>query len=104
MDSTATNNIAMKWKELTFKDKLSYIFAISAFTIGWLVTIAGFIIPPMGVVHETVLWILGQSLLFSGSIVGISQYYQSQLMSFKHSIRQQIDNRVREYEEQQMEQ
>lgn len=41
---------------------------------GVLITIAGFIVPPMGEVHNSVLWILGQSLIYSGSISGIAVY------------------------------
>jgi hypothetical protein len=40
----------------------------------------------MGQVHDTVLWILGQALLFTGAVIGIGQYYNSQVLNFKKDI------------------
>ena len=49
----------MIWNDLTTKEKLSYGFAIAAFIFGWGLTIAGFIVPPMGEIANSVLWVLG---------------------------------------------
>jgi len=46
-------------KELTIKERISYIFAALAFIIGWALTIAGFIVPPTGEISGSVLWVLG---------------------------------------------
>ena len=48
------NNIVC-WKELNFKDKLSYILCIFSFIIGVLLTIAGFVVKPLGEVDASVL-------------------------------------------------
>lgn len=75
------------WKELSFKDKLSYILCIFSFIIGVMLTIAGFIVRPLGEVDASVLTSLGLFLSFSGSIIGITQHYSHQLESFKAEIR-----------------
>lgn len=80
------DNLRNKWESLSYKDKLSYSLAIAAFTIGWIITIIGFFVSPVGEIHSTVLWVLGQSLLFTGSIIGIAQYYHAQLNDFKSNI------------------
>lgn len=79
----------MCWNELHFKDKLSYVLCISSFIIGVILTIAGFIVKPLGEVDDSVLTSLGLFLSFSGSIIGIAQHYSQQLENFKNEIRSQ---------------
>lgn len=86
------DNLKNKWESLSYKDKLSYSLAIAAFTLGWMITIIGFFVSPVGEIHSTVLWVLGQSLLFTGSIIGIAQYYSTQLNEFKSNIINTIKN------------
>lgn len=82
-------NKFMCWNELHFKDKLSYVLCISSFIIGVILTIAGFIVKPLGEVDDSVLTSLGLFLSFSGSIIGIAQHYSQQLENFKNEIRSQ---------------
>ena len=77
------------WKELSFKDKLSYILCIFSFTIGVILTIAGFIVNPLGDIDASVLTSLGLFLSFSGSIIGITQHYSQQLEYFNTEIKLQ---------------
>lgn len=77
------------WKELSFKDKLSYILCIFSFIIGVLLTVAGFIVNPLGDIDASVLTSLGLFLSFSGSIIGITQHYSQQMDNFKAEIRLQ---------------
>ena len=81
------------WKELSFKDKLSYILCISSFIIGVLLTIAGFVVNPLGEVDASVLTSLGLFLSFSGSIIGITQHYSMELDKFKSNIINTINNK-----------
>ena len=37
---------------------------LASFILGWVITIAGFIVPPLGVIDNSVLIVLGQSLTF----------------------------------------
>lgn len=66
------------WKELNIKEKIAIVSAIAAFIIGWGLTIAGFIVPPVGEVAESTLWILGQALVYASSVFGITGYFSSE--------------------------
>lgn len=81
------------WKELSFKDKLSYVLCIFSFIIGVILTIAGFIVKPLGEVDASVLTSLGLFLSFSGSIIGITQHYSMELDKFKSNIINTINNK-----------
>ena len=81
------------WKELSFKDKLSYILCIFSFIIGVILTIAGFIVNPLGDIDASVLTSLGLFLSFSGSIIGITQHYSMELDKFKSSIINSINTK-----------
>ena len=91
-------NIQHNWSSLSFRDKLSYVFAIAAFIAGWTFTALGFFAEPLGDISDSVLIVLGQSLLFAGSIIGIAQYYSGQLNDFKHSVMNQLKGHGSEVE------
>lgn len=61
------------WESLEIKTKIAYITAIVAFAAGWGLTIAGFIMGA-GVISDSVLWVLGQALVYAGSVLGIGMY------------------------------
>lgn len=68
------------------KDLLATWTAALAFIFGIALTTAGFIVEPIGQVHDSILWILGQTLLYCGAVVGISTHYQTELRHFKREI------------------
>ena len=74
------------WNSLSFKNKMSYVLCISSFIIGVVLTVAGFMVNPLGEVHASILTSLGVFLTFSGSIIGISQHYSMELEKFKADI------------------
>lgn len=78
------------WKSLSFKNKMSYVLCISSFIIGVVLTVAGFMVNPLGEVHASILTSLGVFLTFSGSIIGIAQHYGAQLEGFKSEIRKEL--------------
>ena len=61
----------MKWNKTT-KEIISYIFASVSLLFGFTLTVAGFIVDPLGIVSDSVLWILGQCFVFAGAVTGIS--------------------------------
>lgn len=79
---------ATRWKDLDVKTKVAYISAIVAFIVGWGLTIAGFIVPPVGVITESVLWVLGQALVYSASVFGVAIYTTGQVKAMKREIRE----------------
>lgn len=64
----------MKNNSMKTKEKLAVWSGLGMLIFGAALTVAGFIVPPLGEVHDSVLWVLGQVLIYSGSIWGIAIY------------------------------
>ena len=80
----------METQRLDIKTKFAIGTAVVAFVVGWGLTIAGFIIPPKGEVHDSVLWILGQALVYTASVLGIGMYFNNQMAKFRADTRRYI--------------
>ena len=76
------------WKSLDIKTKLAYITAIVALIVGFGLTIAGFCVDPIGVVSDSVLWVLGQTLVYAGSIFGVALYATGSVANMKKEIKE----------------
>ena len=63
--------------------------AIMMLIFGVGLTIAGFIVPPLGSISDSVLWVLAQSLIYAGSALGISVYIQTKFNDIKTTIEKQ---------------
>ena len=75
------------------KERRSTIAVITAcvmLTFGILLTTIGFFVSPLGEVSDSVLWILGQALIYAGSIFGIATYT-------KGVIREQVSDLEQRY-------
>lgn len=86
------------WRHLNVKEKSAIITAMVAFVVGWGLTIAGFIVPPLGEVADSVLWILGQALVYSASVFGITTYFTSETKKLKREIREYVERGARDEE------
>ena len=56
--------------------KVQLVLAISLCGFGGILLITGFVIPPMGEIHHSVLIAFGEILTFSGSLIGIDYHYR----------------------------
>lgn len=56
---------------------------LASFILGWVLTIAGFIVPPMGVIDNSVIIILGQALTYTAVGVGLKEYADITIAKFK---------------------
>ena len=61
------------------QDNLSKLSAIGMLMAGVGLTIAGFIVPPLGEISDSVLWFTAQTLIYAGSIFGVKVYIDHQL-------------------------
>ena len=52
------------------------ILAVSLCAFGGILLIAGFICPPLGEIHHSVLIAFGEILTFAGSLIGIDYKYR----------------------------
>ena len=73
------------WKDLDIKDKLAVSTACMAFLAGWLLTgLAAFV--PLLLSEQSVLWILGQSLVYSASVFGVAAYFKSESVQLRRDV------------------
>lgn len=84
-DKTKYTN-ATKWKELGIKTKLTLLSGILAFFLGWTLTFCSFYVSTDGEVANSVLWVLGQSLVYTASVFGIAQYFNSEETKLRQDI------------------
>lgn len=80
----------MPTKNTDTKQRIAYISAIVAFTIGWGLTIAGFILPPRGEVDGSVLAVLGEAMIYTASVLGITLYFGHQMHTFKQEVNRSL--------------
>jgi hypothetical protein len=89
----------MKWSEIDIKEKAAIVTAIAAFVVGWGLTIAGFIVPPVGEIADGVLWVLGQSLIYAASVFGITSYFSSETRRMKKDISEFVQRSIEKQSE-----
>lgn len=87
------------WKTLNIKEKLAIVTAIAAFIIGWGMSIAGFIVPPLGEVADSVLFILGQALIYAASVFGITSYFTSESKRLRDDVNKMITDERKRFNE-----
>ena len=53
---------------------------------GLALTVAGFVVAPLGVISDSVLYVLAQCLIYAGSIFGIGLYVNTKIDVLKRQI------------------
>ena len=61
------------------KDTIAVVSAVVMLAFGAILTAIGFFLEPVGEIHDSVLWVLGQCLIYAGSIFGIAYYTKGQI-------------------------
>lgn len=75
------------------KQRAAYWTAIVAFLVGWALTIAGFIVPPVGEISGSVLAVLGEGLVYAASVFGVTLYFNHQMARFKEDTRKYLEDK-----------
>ena len=83
------------YDKCTIKEKIAIITAVAAFVLGWALTIAGFIVPPIGDISNSVLWVLGQALIYAASVFGITSYFKSESVQMKNDMQRYFNKQER---------
>lgn len=80
---------------MTKEDRTKYqvYSALAMLLAGVSLSVAGFLVPPVGEISDSVLWFFAQCLIYAGSIFGVSIYVQSKFTELKEEIdkRKNID-------------
>ena len=64
--------------------------AVGMLIAGVALSVAGFCVPPVGEISDSVLWFFAQCLIYAGSIFGVSIYVQSKFTDLKKEISKEI--------------
>lgn len=83
------------WNDLSIKEKIAIISAVSAFCLGWAMSIGAFFVPPVGEVADSILWILGQALLYSSAVFGVSAYFRSEAVQLRRDMDKHLERMER---------
>ena len=83
------------YDKCTLKQKVAMLSGIVAFILGWGLTITGFIVPPLGEIADSVLWVLGQSLIYTGSVLGLTQYFSAESVKLRHDMDRHLEHMER---------
>ena len=89
MEKTSKN----KWSSLTVKERLAITTALVAFAAGWTLTALACFIPLL-LSEQSILWILGQSLVYSSGVFGITSYFSAEAQRMRHDVRMMMKEGV----------
>ena len=85
----------MKWNNQS-KEIAAHVCAGLLLLFGMIMIVCGFITPPSGEVHDSILWIFGQTLVFSGAVLGISLHVDNSIKSIETKLEAKINQRIRD--------
>ena len=73
---------------MTKEDRTKYqvYSALAMLLAGVALSVAGFMVPPVGEISDSVLWFFAQCLIYAGSIFGVSIYVQSKFTELKEEM------------------
>ena len=72
-------------KKSTWKTIITWIAAVTAFVVGMGLAVAGFMVPPEGVISGSVLTLVGETMTFFGAVFGIGEYTKIQLARLRRA-------------------
>ena len=85
----------MKWNNQS-KEIAAHVCAGLLLLFGMIMVVCGFITPPSGEVHDSILWIFGQTLVFSGAVLGISLHVDNSIKSIESKLEEKMNQRIHE--------
>lgn len=79
------------------KDTLAYIAAYTSLFVGFGLLIAGFCVPPVGEISNSVLCAFGEILVFVGSIIGIALHIDHRMGIVKSEVKGELKGELEEH-------
>lgn len=68
---------------------IQYFSAIGMLICGVALAVAGFVVPPLGEISDSVLWFSAQTMIYAGSVFGVSVYVNDKFRSITDKLNQQ---------------
>lgn len=91
-----------KWNELCIKDKISYAVAVIMIMSGILIAFLSFFLNAYNIATGILIYI-AQCFVVGGSLLGAQAYFRSKWIEFNTNIKDEIDKKIKQYEQQNLE-
>ena len=89
------NNIENSWKELSIKDRISYIVAFVMIGSGIIMAFLSFFLNSFNIATGVLLYI-AQCFVIGGGLIGASVYFKSKWIEFNTNAKTEIDKMIEE--------
>ena len=96
--NTQNVNNPNTWRDLTVKDKISYVVAFILIGSGILIAFLSFFLNAYNIATGVLLYI-AQAFVIGGGLVGASVYFRSKWLEFNTNAQKEIDQRINELKE-----
>ena len=70
---------------------IQYISAVGMLISGVALSVAGFVVSPLGEVSDSVLWFAAQTMIYAGSVFGVSVYVNDKFRSITDKLNKDND-------------
>lgn len=70
---------------------IQYISAVGMLISGVALSVAGFVVPPLGEISDSVLWFAAQTMIYAGSVFGVSVYVNDKFRSITDKLNKEND-------------
>lgn len=70
---------------------IQYISAVGMLISGVGLSVAGFIVSPLGEISDSVLWFAAQTMIYAGSVFGVSVYVNDKFRSITDKLNKDND-------------
>lgn len=81
-----------KWTAET-KEIISFSTAILMLVFAIVIGMYGMWCPPLGEIHESILWVIAQCLIYAGSIFGITNMVKNSCNKIKKELQDEFNSR-----------
>lgn len=81
------------------KDIVQYGSAVLTISLAWILVFFAFFSSPEGQIHESVIYIYAQSLLYVASLFGISMFVVNAVNTMRKDIDRKIDSKLKDTKE-----
>lgn len=65
---------------------IQYFSAVGMLICGVALSVAGFIVSPLGEISDSVLWFAAQTMIYAGSVFGVSVYVNDKFNSITNQL------------------
>ena len=78
------------------KENIQLLSAVAMLFGGFALAVAGFIVPPTGQIHESVLGIFAECLIYAGSIFGVTIYIQTKYSELRSYLDKKLKDKPKD--------